>query len=81
MSISRKAMMCAPLVAVAIGLGAGAAQAVPKSGDPGGSPCTDQNGAKGTYIWSPSTNQWVCKIGGDAPQQKKAPPPASPFGS
>lgn len=31
-------------------------------GDPGGSPCTNQSGAHGTYIWSDSTNQWVCKI-------------------
>lgn len=36
--------------------------------DPGGSPCTDQSGAPGHYIWSDSSNQWVCEITGDAPR-------------
>jgi hypothetical protein len=37
--------------------------------DPGGHPCTDQSGAPGTYIFSDSSNQWVCQITGDAPRQ------------
>jgi len=36
--------------------------------DPGGKPCTDQSGAPGHYIWSDSSNQWVCEITGDAPR-------------
>ncbi len=39
-----------------------------RSDDPGGSPCTDQNGAPGHYIYSDSSQQWVCEVTGDAPQ-------------
>lgn len=40
----------------------------PRDDDPAGHSCTDQNGAPGTYIWSDSSNQWVCQITGDAPR-------------
>ncbi|QKT06894.1 hypothetical protein HUN08_06595 [Gordonia sp. X0973] len=43
--------------------------------DPGGKPCTNQSGAPGHYIWSDSSNMWVCEITGDAPQQPPAPAP------
>lgn len=36
--------------------------------DPGGHPCTDDNGAPGHYIRDANDTQWICEITGDAPR-------------
>ena len=54
--------MCAPLVAVAIGLGGGVASAGGwHDDDPSGHGCILKNGAKGTYTYDEAHNHWHCQ--------------------
>lgn len=43
-------------------------EGVIRDDDPGGQPCTDQNGAPGHYI-ATDEGSFVCEITGDAPRQ------------
>ena len=61
MSMTRKALVCATLVAVAIGLGGGVASAGGwHEDDPSGHGCILKNGGKGTYTYDKAHNHWHC---------------------
>ncbi|QKT06893.1 hypothetical protein HUN08_06590 [Gordonia sp. X0973] len=82
MTARYKVAAAVPLVALALGMGGAVAAAAPQSGDPGGKPCQNQDGARGHYMWSNTGNYWYCNIDvRNAPKYKKKAPPPPPFGS